>query len=128
MAVTDATKVGDALKMDCEETFLKLKGEMEEASMAIKQNSMWGHERNGGETREKEVNVTKTYADRVKANVPTTHIMAVSRAEVQKKKIRLVRVAGMGREGLCQGNLQTKRRWDSRESGESIRLSRIGTS
>ena len=51
---------------------------------------------------------TESYADSVKRKVPAMHAMAVAKAELQKKRIRLVKASGMGGEGL--GDL-TEKQW-----------------
>ena len=50
--------------------------------------------------------MAKTYADKARANIPSTHLMVVVRMQVQRRRIRLVKAAGM--EGVGLGELSEK--------------------
>lgn len=51
---------------------------------------------------------TDSYTDKVKKRVPAVHAAAVARAELQKRKIRLVKATGMTGDGV--GDL-TEKQW-----------------
>ena len=55
LAVAKVTKVGDTLKTDCQETYLKFKSAMEEASMVIKENSTRGNDRVNSDAGERKL-------------------------------------------------------------------------
>ena len=67
----------------------------------LKQGVQVGDEGKGG--------ASTSYANSLKKKIPAVHALAVARAELQKRKIRLIKVMGLKGDGL--GDLLTEKQW-----------------
>lgn len=105
-----ATNTAEELREECRSVVAELKDVVEGVATALvnNENVLKHGGQQGGERGD-----AATYADsvRVGRQVPIAHAAAVARAELQKRKIRLVKAAGMegaGMEGLSEKQLVEK--------------------
>ena len=96
----------EELREECRNMVTELKDAVEEVVKSLGSTEE-GRKARGGASGNCD-DLTDSYADSVKRKVPAMHAMVVAKAELQKKRIRLVKASGMGGEGL--GDL-TEKQW-----------------
>ena len=94
--------MGDQLRLDCKEAIRKIK-EVMKGTVSTNSDEKAQKGRTQEEvSKESMGEVAGSYADRVKKGILAAHNMAVTKVEVQKKKIRLIKATGMIGEGLSE--------------------------
>ena len=89
-----SNNTAEELCEECRNMVAELKDAVESVVTSLVNNEN-GQQGKGGGT-----GVTSTYADSVRKRVPAMHATAVARAELQKRKIRLVKASGMEGAGM----------------------------
>ena len=105
-AAVASTNTVEELREECRGVVADLKEAIEEATSSLElagTNQRQEGLHNGGGGME-----TDSYADRVKKCVPAVHAAAVAKAELQKRKIRLIKAVGLTGDGV--GDL-TEKQW-----------------
>ena len=114
VATVASTNVTVELGTDCRTVLHELREAVVEAVTALENaGALVVHQQEMIQKREEGaraaiVTDASTYADRVKAKVPAVHATMVAKAELQKRKIRLTKAAGLG--GNEMGDL-TEKQW-----------------
>jgi hypothetical protein len=106
-AAVTSTNTVEELREECRNVVSELRDAVEEVSTSLE---------NTGAARKQEVSgagggeigVPDTYANSLKKKIPAMHATMVARAELQKRRIRLVKATGMEGDGL--GDL-TEKQW-----------------
>lgn len=105
--VTSTNTVGE-LREECQSVVAELKDAVEEVTTSLG-NVEAVHKRGAQSVGEGGTDAAVgSYANRVKGKVPAMHATVVAKAELQKRKIRLIKATGLGGDGL--GDL-TEKQW-----------------
>ena len=107
LAIT-TTNTAEELREECRNVVVDLRVAVEGVTMSLA-NNVFVLGRNGQLGAERED--MATYTDSVRRRVPTAHAAAVARAELQKRKFRLIKASGMvgaGMDALTEKQLVEK--------------------
>ena len=112
LAVTTTTNTALDTEKDCRLAVHDMRDAVETAVTALENaGALYEIQQEGLKATEAELAVhtrPTTYADRAKKTIPAVHATAVAKAELQKRKIRLIRAAELEGEGI--GDL-TEKQW-----------------
>ncbi|KAF8800489.1 hypothetical protein BYT27DRAFT_7200088 [Phlegmacium glaucopus] len=99
-AATSATNTMDEFREECQRLTADLK-EAVEGVAVVAENMSGGR---GNERQEKSQGLMGggTYADQVRKALPPMHAVAIVRGELQKRRVRLVKTAGLEADGLAE--------------------------
>lgn len=103
-----SNNTAEEMREECRSVVMELKGAMEEVTVMVENAGVKLRLEAQGVGGGRRQNDADSYADSVKKRVPTMHAPVVARAELQKKRIRLIKATGMGGDGL--GDL-TEKQW-----------------
>jgi hypothetical protein len=106
-ATVSSTNTVEELREECRSVVSELREAVEEAATSLENagaNHRQGTQGDGGGQGV----ASNSYANSVKKGIPAIHATVVAKAELQKRKIRLIKATGLGGDGL--GDL-TEKQW-----------------
>lgn len=106
-AAVTSTNTVEELREECRNVVSELKEAVEEAATSLENSKAEAQETQDAGGGGRNV-IPSSYADSLKKKIPVMHAMVVAKAELQKRKIRLIKATGMEGEGL--GDL-TEKQW-----------------
>ena len=107
-AVVTSTNTVEELKEDCRTVVTELRDAVEEVTTSLENvGSGQRREAQDGDGGSKSTN-SDSYADRTRRTIPAVHAMAVAKAELQKRKIRLIKATGQDGDGMGE---MTEKQW-----------------
>ena len=100
IAAAESNKAGELLQMGCQETIKKLK-ELAVGTAKVLVEERLQRKEGWIDVREEGMGeLGRTYTERLKKGIPIVHASAVAKAEIQKRRIRLIKATGMVGEGM----------------------------